>query len=77
VGKGTVRKFNELKTLDQTTPSDDEVWAAVRHLDIEIDETPLTHNAIIVLAAVLLIICVTILVPAQSEGNTSLLQLLT
>jgi hypothetical protein len=51
--------------------------AAVRHLDIEIDETPLTHNAIIVLAAVLLIICVTILVPAQSEGNTSLLQLLT
>jgi hypothetical protein len=60
-GEPNVPKFNEQKkTLDQKTPSDQEVWSAIRYLDIEIDERPSTRKAIIALAAALLIICVTV-----------------
>jgi hypothetical protein len=57
----TVPKFNEQKkTLGQKTPSDQEIWSAISYLDFEIDEKPSTCNAIIALAAALLIICVTV-----------------
>ena len=55
-------KFNEQKKVqDQKTPSDEEVWTAIRYLDIEIDEKSTTRNALIALTAALLIICVTVL----------------
>jgi hypothetical protein len=53
-----VSKFNELKnTTDQKTPSDQEVWSAIRYLDLEIAEGQSTRNAILALVAALLIIC--------------------
>jgi hypothetical protein len=56
-----VLRFNEQKkTLGRKTPSDQEIWSAIRCLDFEIDEEPSICNAIIALAAALLIICVTI-----------------
>jgi hypothetical protein len=56
-----VPKFNEQKkTLGQKTPSDQEIWSAIRYLDFEIDEKPSACNAIIALAVALLIICVTV-----------------
>jgi hypothetical protein len=56
-----VHKFNELKyTTDQKTPSDQEVWSAIRYLDIDIDEKQGTRNAIFALVAALLIICVAV-----------------
>ena len=60
-GKANVRKFNELKnTTDQKTPSDQEVWSAIRYLDLELDEKHRTRNAICALVAALLIICVAV-----------------
>ena len=54
-------KFNELKnTTDQKTPSDQEVWSAIRYLDLEIAERQSTRNAILALVAALLIICVAV-----------------
>lgn len=56
-----VPKFNEQKKrVDQKTPSDQEIWSAIRYLDFEIGEKPSTRNAMIALAAALLIICVTV-----------------
>jgi hypothetical protein len=56
-----VPKFNEpKKTLVRKTPSDQEIWSAIRYLEFEIDEKPSTCNAIIALGAALLIICVTV-----------------
>ncbi len=52
-------KFDEQKKiLDRKTPSDNEVWVAVRYLDIKIDDKPGTRNAIIAVA--LLMICATV-----------------
>jgi hypothetical protein len=60
-GKANVRKFNELEnTTDQKAPSDQEVWSAIRYLDLEIDEKLSTRNAILALVAALLIICVAV-----------------
>ncbi len=54
-------KFDEQKKiLDRKTPSDNEVWAAIRYLDIEIDDKPGTRNAIIAMAGALLMICATV-----------------
>ncbi len=50
----TCASFNELKkTPDQKTPSDQEVWSAIRYLDIEIDEKQSTRNAILAPVAAL------------------------
>jgi len=56
-----VAKFNEQrKTLDEKTPSHEEVWSAIRYLDFQMDDKTGIRNSIIALAAVLLIICVTV-----------------
>ena len=55
-------KFNEQRrTLDEKTPSHEEVWSAMRYLDFEMEDKTGTRNSIIALVAVLLIICVTVL----------------
>jgi hypothetical protein len=57
-----VAKFNEQRrTLDENTPSHEEVWSAIRYLDFQMEGKARSSNAIIVLAAALLIICVTVL----------------
>lgn len=56
-----MRKSKELKnTTEQKTPSDQEVWSAIRYLDIDIDEKQSARNAILALVAALLIICVAV-----------------
>ena len=56
-----VTKFNQQRrTLDEKTPSHEEVWSAIRYLDFEMKDRAGTRNAIIALMAALLIICVTL-----------------
>lgn len=56
-----MHKSKELKnTTEQKTPSDQEVWSAIRYLDIDIDEKQSARNAILALVAALLIICVAV-----------------
>lgn len=55
-------KFNDpRRTLAEKTPSHEEVWSAIRYLDFEMKDKADTRDAIIALAAALLIICVTVL----------------
>lgn len=54
-------EFNEQKeSLDQKTPSDQEIWSSIRYLDFEIEDKATTRNAMTALAAILVMIFVTL-----------------
>jgi len=63
-----VSKFNEQKkVLGQKTPSEEEVWTAIRYLDFELDWKTRTDRVMIALAAALLIVCVIAFLLRSSE----------
>ena len=68
VENGNMPEFNEQKeTLDQKALSGQEIWSAIRYLDFEIEDKVTTRNAVVALAAALLIICITVCDPRNGD----------